>query len=111
MAWALGRAQSLFLRTGHLESVFQIHHTMQLIKPIITGAVRSFAVREEASSKYNLWVQKRLAQTVWNFCHSYYRRESADGKIFGTFPGSVSLFWWLARSPRYSDYEIVGRER
>jgi hypothetical protein len=111
MAWALGQTQCLFRRMRHLESVFQIQHTMQLIKPILTGAVRSFAVREEASSKYNLWVQKRLAQTVWNFCHSYYRRESANGKIFVTFPGPVSLFWWLARSPRYSDYEMVVGER
>jgi len=98
-------------RTRHLVRVCQIQHTMQLIKPILTGAVRSFAVREEASSKYNSWIQKRLAGTVWNFCNSYYRRESAKGKIFATFPGPVSLFWWLARRPRYSDYEVVGGER
>src|SRR6266849_2995036 len=83
---------------------------MQLIKPILTGVVRSFAVCEDASSKYNSWLQKRLAGTVWNYCNSYYRRESAKGKIFATFPGPVSLFWWLARRPRYSDYEIVGGE-
>lgn len=81
---------------------------MQLVKPILAGAVRSFAVREEASSKYNSWLQKRLVGTVWNYCNSYYRRESAKGKIFATFPGPVSLFWWLARRPRYADYEVVG---
>lgn len=101
---------SLSRRTRHLIRVCQIQHTMQLIKPIITGAVRSFAVCEKASSKYNSWMQKRLARTVWNFCNSYYRRESTNGKIFVTFPGPVSLFWWLARRPRYSDYEIVGGE-
>jgi hypothetical protein len=98
-------------RVRHLVRVCQIEHTMQLVKPILTGEVRSFAVCEEASSKYNSWMQKRLAGTVWNFCNSYYRRESAKGKIFATFPGPVSLFWWLARRPRYSDYEIVGGER
>jgi hypothetical protein len=102
---------SLSHRMRHLARVCQIQHTMQLIKPILTGAVRSFAVREEASSKYNSWMQKRLAGTVWNFCNSYYRRESAKGKIFATFPGPVSLFWWLARRPRYSDYKVVGGER
>ena len=80
---------------------------MQLIKPILAGTVRSVVVREEASAKYNSWLQARLARSVWNFCHSYYRRESADGKITVTFPGCVSLFWWLARRPRYSDYEVV----
>jgi hypothetical protein len=84
---------------------------MQLVKPILAGAVRSFAVREEVSAKYNSWMQERLVRTVWNFCDSYYRRESTNGKNFATFPGSSSLFWWLARSPRYSEYEIVGGER
>jgi len=98
-------------RTRHLVRVCQIQHTMELIKPILTGAVRSFAVREEASLNYNSWIQKRLDGTVWNFCNSYYRRESAKGKIFATFPGPVSLFWWLARRPRYSDYEVVWGER
>jgi len=100
---------------GHASVFFneevQIQHTMQLVKPILTGAVRSFAVREEVSAKYNSWMQERLVRTVWNFCDSYYRRESTNGKNFATFPGSSSLFWWLARSPRYSEYEIVGGER
>lgn len=96
---------------GHASVIFieevQIQHTMQLIKPILAGKVRSVAVREEASAKYNSWLQARLARSVWNFCDSYYRREGTNGKIIATFPGTVSLFWWLARRPRYSDYEVV----
>jgi hypothetical protein len=93
------------------ECTCQIRYTMQLVKPILAGAVRSFAVREEASAKYNSWMQQRLVRTVWNFCNSYYRRESTNGKNFATFPGPVTLFWWLTQSPRYSDYDIVGGER
>ncbi|KAI0306342.1 hypothetical protein B0F90DRAFT_1689116 [Multifurca ochricompacta] len=99
---------------GHASVIFieevQIQHTMQLIQPILTGSVRSYMVREKASAKYNSWVQTRLARTVWAFCDSYYRREGANGKIIAIFPGSVTLFWWLVRFPRYSDYEIVGKE-
>jgi hypothetical protein len=83
---------------------------IRLIKPILEGKVRSVAVREDASAKYNSWLQARLARSVWNFCESYYRREGTHGKITVTFPGPVSLFWWLARRPRYSDYDIVGGE-
>jgi len=90
---------------------FQIEHTMELIKPILAGSVRAVAVREEASAKYNSWMQGRLARSVWNLCDSYYRREGVNGKIIAMFPGSVSLFWWLARRPRYSDYEAVGEGR
>jgi hypothetical protein len=82
-----------------------------LIRPILKGEVQSFAVREEASAKYNSWVQTRLARTVWNHCQSFYRRDSTTGKNFVTFPGHVALFWWLARRPRYSEYLIVGGER
>jgi|SRR6266478_1902431 len=110
-AGVCGLGQSQVSSCALLSTPCQIQHTTQLVKPILAGAVRSFAVREEASSKYNSWMQKRLAGSVWNFCNSYYRRESAKGKIFATFPGPVSLFWWLARRPRYSDYEIVGGER
>src|SRR5579863_10060469 len=56
-------------------------------------------------------MQKQLTRTVWNHCQSYYRRESTTGKNFVTFPGHVSLSWWLVRSPRHSDYLIVGGER
>jgi len=100
---------------GHASVVFneevQIQHTIQLLKPVLKGEVGSFAVREEASAKYNVWVQKRLTGTVWNHCQSYYRRDSTTGKNFVTFPGHVTLFWWLARRPRYSDYVVVGGER
>ena len=83
---------------------------MELIKPILEGKVRSIMVREEASAKYNAWLQGRLGRSVWNFCNSYYRREGANDKITVTFPGPVTEFWWLARHARYSDYEIVGGE-
>ncbi|KAI9508293.1 hypothetical protein F5148DRAFT_1275811 [Russula earlei] len=100
---------------GHASVIFneevQIQHAMQLIRPILEGEVQSFAVREDVSAKYNSWIQKRLVRTVWNFCDSYYRREATSGKVFVHFPGPVSLFWWLARKPRYSDYVIVGGER
>jgi hypothetical protein len=81
---------------------------MELIKPILEGKVRSIMVREEASAKYNRWLQSRLDKSVWNACNSWYRREGGNGKITVTFPGSATEFWWFARRPRYSDYDIVG---
>ena len=89
---------------------FQVEHMIRLIKPILEGKVRSVAAREDASAKYNSWLQARLARCVGNFGDSYYRREGTDGKITVTFPGPVSLFWWLARRSRYSDYDIAGGE-
>jgi len=83
---------------------------MRLVKPFLKGKVQSFAVRQEASAMYNSWIQKRLARKVWNHCQSYYHRDSTTGNNFVTFPGHVTLFWWLARRARYSDYVIIGGE-
>ena len=95
----------LFLRE---RARVQIQHTMRLVKPVLKGEVRSFAVREEASATYDSWMQKRLARTMWNHCQSYYRHDGTTGKSFVMFPGHVTPFWWLARRPRYSDYVIIG---
>ncbi|KAF8265945.1 FAD/NAD(P)-binding domain-containing protein [Lactarius quietus] len=91
---------------GHASVIF----IEEVQAPYPCGDVRSVAVREEASAKYNSWLQARLARSVWNFCDSYYRRSGENGKITVTFPGPVSLFWWFARKPRCSDYEVVGGE-
>ena len=88
----------------------QIQHMIRLVKPILKGKVRTFVVREETSAKYNSWMQRQLARTMWNHYQSDYRHDGTTGKISETLPGHVTPFWWLARRPRYSDYVIVGGE-
>jgi hypothetical protein len=101
---------SLSRRTRHLARVSDpAHDAIDQTYPHGRGGVIRGARRGEL--RIQLVGAETLAGTVWNFCNSYYRRESTKGKIFATFPGPVSLFWWLARRPRYSDYEVVGGER
>ncbi|KAI0038078.1 FAD/NAD(P)-binding domain-containing protein [Auriscalpium vulgare] len=100
---------------GHASVVFveetQLGHFLQLIRPIVQRKALSFAPREEATVKYNAWLQSRLARSVWNYCSSYYRASGGQGRNFAIFPGPVTLFWLIARNPEWGDYDVVGGER
>ncbi|KAG6814511.1 hypothetical protein H0H92_000036 [Tricholoma furcatifolium] len=97
--------------TGHASVIFsqeaQIGLAIQLIKPVLEGKAKSFEVTEEATDKYNDWLQKRLSGSVWTDCNSYYRL-GEQKKIIATFPGPVSLFWWMTLRPQWKDFIGVG---
>jgi hypothetical protein len=88
--------------------ILQINLAIQLIRPVLDGKARSFAITSEATDEYNGWLQGRLAASVWTECMSYYRAGRRDGKIVATFPGPVALFWWLARRPVWGRYRAEG---
>ncbi|KAG5734570.1 hypothetical protein E4T56_gene5522 [Termitomyces sp. T112] len=101
--------------TGHASIIFsqeaQIGLAIQLIKPILAGKAKSFEVREEATDKYNKWLQNRLVRSVWTDCNSYYQAGGQkQTKIIATFPGPVGLFWWLTLRPRWNEFIGVGAE-
>lgn len=81
------------------------------MKPILAGKAKSFEVREEATDKYNTWLQNRLSRSVWTDCNSYYQvGGQKQTKIVATFPGSVTLFWWLTLWPRWNEFIGVDAE-
>ncbi|TFK55103.1 FAD/NAD(P)-binding domain-containing protein, partial [Heliocybe sulcata] len=98
--------------TGHSSVIFseevQIQYVLQLMKPVIDGEVKSFEVQSAASDAYNAWLQKRMEDSVWTECNSYYRSDRKHGKVVANFPGTMSLFWWTLRKPRWEDFKVVG---
>ncbi|KIY72027.1 FAD/NAD-binding domain-containing protein [Cylindrobasidium torrendii FP15055 ss-10] len=99
--------------TGHASVIFseetQINLAMKLIKPVIDGKITSFAIKPVVCDEYNDWLQGRLQHSVWSECRSYYHRaRDNSSKIVATFPGPVSLFWWLSRVPRWNQWEVRG---
>lgn len=80
---------------------------MQLMKPVLEGTAQSFEVTEKANLEYNHWLQQRMDESVWNECRSYYRH-GMDGKNFATFPGPLTLYWWLARKPKWDHFTAAG---
>ncbi|KAL4264575.1 L-ornithine N(5)-monooxygenase [Pleurotus pulmonarius] len=102
--------------TGHASVIFteeaQINLAVQLLKPVLEGKAKSFEVTDEATNKYDDWLQHRLSTSVWTDCHSYYHnnRTETKSRIVATFPGPVSYFWWMLRKPVWGDYTSVGAE-
>ncbi|TRM62608.1 hypothetical protein BD626DRAFT_403629 [Schizophyllum amplum] len=100
--------------TGHASVIFseevQIQLALQVIKPVLDGDAQSFEIKDEVVNKYNEWLQARLRHSVWTDCMSYYRVDRSQGKIVATFPGPVTLFWRLARRPRWDEWKGVGAE-
>ncbi|KAL0949998.1 hypothetical protein HGRIS_010007 [Hohenbuehelia grisea] len=101
--------------TGHASVIFteevQINLAVQLLRPVIEGKAKSFEVTQASLDKYDSWLQGRLADSVWTECNSYYRQDSdTKPRIVVTFPGPVSLFWWMARKPRWGEFKAVGAD-
>lgn len=101
--------------TGHASVIFsqesQIGFAIQIIKPILDGQAKSFEVTEEATQRYNAWLQTRLSKSIWTECNSYYQVAGhKQSKVFALFPGPVSLFWWLTRAPSWNEFHGVSDE-
>ncbi|KAF9564392.1 FAD/NAD(P)-binding domain-containing protein [Agrocybe pediades] len=101
--------------SGHASVIFseesQINLAVQLIRPVVEGKAKSFEITDEATEKYNDWLQNRLQSSVWTDCVSYYQAgRDSKTRIIATFPGPVSLFWWFCRSPKWELFRGVGAE-
>lgn len=75
------------------------------MKPVLDGQVKALELTDRACDEYNAWLQERLKSSVWMDCNSYYR-QGMNGKNVSTFPGPVSLFWYMARNPVWSHYIV-----
>ncbi|KAH8827061.1 hypothetical protein DL96DRAFT_1710212 [Flagelloscypha sp. PMI_526] len=95
---------------GHASVIFseetQINFILKLAKMVIEGKIKSFDVKEETTNRYNTWLQSRLSNSVWTQCTSYYQ-SATTGKIVATFPGPVTLFWWMMRKVNPTDWNFV----
>lgn len=102
--------------SAHASLIFiietQVGYILKLMKPIINGKAKSIEVTQKATNYYNAWIQKRMASTIFFSCFSYYRGDNRTGaKNVSTFPGMISLYWWIMRKPRWNDFKVVGGEQ
>lgn len=76
------------------------------MKPVLDGVVISYEVKPEASDRYNADLQKRISQTTWTECRSYYQA-GANGKNIVSFPGSAWRLWSLLKKVDFENYICV----
>ncbi|KAJ7061553.1 hypothetical protein C8F01DRAFT_1369071, partial [Mycena amicta] len=96
--------------TGHTSLLYamevQIAYILKLLAPVFSGTVLSVEPTAAATDAYNRKLQARLSTFIWAKCTSWYRTGNT-GKIHGLFPGSMTLFWWWLRRPKWANYKVV----
>ncbi|MDB4975233.1 MAG: NAD(P)/FAD-dependent oxidoreductase [Myxococcaceae bacterium] len=94
---------------GHSSMVLmieaQIGYALQAIQLMRSEKLKSIEVRPEVQDRYNRWVQKRMARTVWQRggCVSYYA--TASGKNTTLFPGFT--FEFIAKTRKFDSDSYV----
>lgn len=99
------------LGLGHNSMVYmmeaQYAYILDALRTMREKRLRSVEVRADAQARYNRWLQKRLARTVWNTggCRSWYL--TASGKNTTAWPGFTFEFWARMRRFDVESYELV----
>ncbi|MEU0538731.1 NAD(P)/FAD-dependent oxidoreductase [Nocardia sp. NPDC005978] len=87
----------------------QARYIRQVAQYLSGKSGRYLSARAEAEQSWDDWLQKRLKDTPWNFCSSWYR--NASGRITNNWPGATVLFRWKTRSFDPADYEEQRADR
>ncbi len=82
----------------------QIRYVAQAL-PLI-GRGRALDVRPDVQRRSSDELQRRLGDTVWTGCHSWYRR-NGDGRIVNNWPGFVAEYVRDTRRLNAGDYTVL----
>ncbi|KAG7093754.1 hypothetical protein E1B28_007403 [Marasmius oreades] len=96
--------------TGHTSAYFtqetEIGYALNFIQLLLSGAITSFEVKNESTEEYNELIQRRLKNSVFVTCASWYRKDN-NGKISYIFPGSATRFWWGLRKVNWKHFNVT----
>ncbi|WP_040774010.1 flavin-containing monooxygenase [Nocardia pneumoniae] len=81
----------------------QARYIRQVVQYLTDRPGRYLAARPSAEQRWDDWLQRRLKDTPWNFCTSWYR--NAAGRITNNWPGATVLYRWKTRTFDASDYD------
>ncbi|WP_227984390.1 flavin-containing monooxygenase [Nocardia spumae] len=80
----------------------QARYIRQVVQYLSTRSGHFVSARPAVEQSWDDWLQKRLADTPWNFCSSWYR--NASGRITNNWPGATLLFRWKTKRFDPADY-------
>ncbi|MCP2295708.1 Predicted flavoprotein CzcO associated with the cation diffusion facilitator CzcD [Nocardia amikacinitolerans] len=81
----------------------QARYIRQVVEYLAEHPGRFLAARANVEQQWDDWLQRRLKDTPWNFCSSWYR--NAAGRITNNWPGATVLYRWKTRTFDPSDYD------
>ncbi|MFG1794523.1 flavin-containing monooxygenase [Nocardia sp. NPDC049149] len=80
----------------------QARYIRQVAQYLTDRPGRHLAARAGTEQQWDDWLQRRLKDTPWNFCSSWYR--NAAGRITNNWPGATVLYRWKTRAFDPADY-------
>jgi cation diffusion facilitator CzcD-associated flavoprotein CzcO len=84
----------------------QFGYILQVLRRIADGTVSCVDVRRYVADVYDAEMQRRLGESVWSGCASWYREDS--GRISTNWPGLVSEYRRRTARLDLTDYEDIG---
>jgi hypothetical protein len=84
----------------------QARYIRQAVEQLARPGVSYVDVRPEVEERYDGEVQRRLANSVWTTCASWYRQD--DGRVSTNWPGLVTEYDRRTRKLDLADYRTVG---
>jgi len=97
---------------GHNSIIFmiecQVGYVLQCLRALEERRLGAVEVVANAMDRYNVEVQRRLAQTVWSDdCQSWYKNSA--GRITNNWAYSTTTYWWRTRRPNLDDFRLEPR--
>lgn len=87
--------------------IYMLESQSRYIRQVVqylTGKPGQFlSARPEVEQGWDDWLQRRLRDTPWNFCSSWYR--NASGRITNNWPGATVLFRWKTKRFTPKDFD------
>ncbi|WP_227998424.1 flavin-containing monooxygenase [Nocardia australiensis] len=80
----------------------QARYIRQVVEYLTDRPGRYLAAEQAIEQGWDAWLQRRLKDTPWNFCSSWYR--NAAGRITNNWPGATVLYRWKTKTFTDADY-------
>ncbi|WP_288049584.1 NAD(P)/FAD-dependent oxidoreductase [Nocardia sp.] len=87
----------------------QARYIRQAVQYLSGRTGHFLAPRADAEQQWDDWLQRRLKDTPWNFCSSWYR--NASGRITNNWPGATVLYRWKTKTFDPANYVEAKGER
>lgn len=83
----------------------QARHIAGLVGWLVEQPGCAVEVDADVERRFNERIQRRLADSVWSLCSSWYR--TASGRITTNWPGTVTAYRRRTRRPDRRDYRVT----
>ncbi|GAA3358228.1 NAD(P)/FAD-dependent oxidoreductase [Saccharopolyspora gregorii] len=83
----------------------QARYVVRLVRRLARRPGAALDVLPDAAERFDHEMQRRLRDSVWTSCRSWYR--DADGRVSTNWPGSMTEYRRRTRCPDLNDFQVL----